>query len=214
MAIRVSAISWVIIMVLFAGIGFAAYKIGTIVPKNQYIEEIKEYRENARLVVKTYSDSMNTLAQMYSDSNKVYQETIESGKKEISRLTAKANGLNIRNRELIYELRVAIDSAPPVCDPVVEACRQTVLGLQREIVTKDSIIVEVEKRDTIRQNQIRVIQLSEKLQLQRADSLDRVILNMPKIKSKPELFGLIKITPTNSFLAGAITGLTLALIVK
>jgi predicted transcriptional regulator len=213
MAIKVSAISWVIIMVLFAGIGFAAYKIGTIVPRNQMIEQVKQYREEAQKVVTTYSDSMNKVAKRHNDSLAILNKVIQKQDVRIGGLTKRATKAEKENIKLVNEFRVAADSAPAVCNPVISSCQKALAGKDREISIKDSTIVEMTKKDTVRLKEIATAQQSALAQMMRADSLDRTILNFPKVESKNELFGFIKVSPTNAFFGGTTIGLLLSLLI-
>jgi len=199
------------IIVLFAITGFVAYKVGNILPKNKYIEQVTEYRKEAQQLVKTYADSLNDLGNKYKDTLTTLQKTVDSKTVQIVMLKVKFATLAKENTILLADLRSVMDSAPPVCAPLVSACQRTVNGLQSQLAVSQATVQESERRDTLRINQLRVSERSEQVQKLRADSLSTKIMAMPK---PPQLFKLINISPTQGFIAGAVATLLTIIIVK
>lgn len=210
MAIRVSAISFVAVILLFIGLGFAAFEIGKILPRNQYNEEIITYRKAAQDVVKQYSDSMNKIARQHEDSFAVLKKVIQKKDVKINTLMKDAVKIKRENVQLVSKFLVAADSAPPVCDPVVDACKKALAGKDKEIANKDNTIAEMASKDTTRIREIGQLQMANLAQLQRADSLDRTIKNFPKPKI---LFKIIDVTPTQAFGIGAAISFVLTVLV-
>jgi len=210
MAIKVSTVSWVLMMVLFLGLGFAAYELGTIIPKNHYIEEVNKYRTEAQNVVKTYSDSMNKVSRRHDDSVAALNKVIQKQDIRIGGLTKRATKIEQENIKLVAEFRAAADSAPPVCDPVVSACTRALAGKDSLLHVKDSTITEMNDKDVNRILELAQVQQSKLAQMQRADSLDRTIMNFPKPK---RLFSIVQVTPTQSFLMGTTLGVILSIVI-
>jgi hypothetical protein len=210
MAIRVSTFSWILITILFFGLAVVAYEFGYRIPRNNYIEEVNRYRTDAQNVVKTYSDSMNKVSKQHDDSVAVLNAAIQKQDVKIGGLTKRATKIEQENIRLVNEFRSAADSAPPVCDPVVSACVIALAGKDSLLYVKDSTIMEMKDKDSNRILELAEAQQSKLAQMQRADSLDRTIMNFPKPK---RLFSIIQVTPTQSFLVGTTLGIILSIVI-
>jgi hypothetical protein len=127
------------------------------------------------------------------------------------RQLAIANGkLDSANKALNDSIDKLMGTIPPetlaTYPPVCQMCLRARAGMLAQIDTFRIQVAELENRDVARLRTIASLDVVVRNRGLEVDSLRTVIVHWP---SQPKMFGVINLTPTQSFLAGITAGIVL-----
>lgn len=174
------------------------------------------YKAHADSVNKFYIDSMeniNRIALAKADVQKAKADSLTRVINRMNWLMTKLDADNTALNDSIDKLLADTTPGQPINPLVCQMCLRARIGMQAEIDSFKIQVGNLERRDTTRLITIAldsVVIANRQLEI---DTLRRTIRNWPKPQSPPRLFGIFKVTPTQSFLGGTLTGLLLVLVV-
>ncbi len=187
--------------------------------------DFAEFREEAAVTVKL-ADSLQQLANVavaVADSaneraDRLTIEVQERGER-ITELEARTEEIEVANDSTFVALMQGRDEETvvreehPVAAPWIRltfSLRKENSLLTQQIVEFRQQVKDFEKRDSARLTTIMAWETGFNLQQARADSLQRIVINIPKGPPKEKLFGIIPLpSRQTSFIVGTIVGVVL-----
>ena len=191
----------ILVIAIFVGL---AYMAGSCQGGKSWMNRYEEYRDNAIVITTELQRKSDSLEAGWLAQKLQYERDTTTLRNEIREYRTMAERLRGSNQRLADSLKklmvdVDIDTLPPVC----QLCFQLNDSLTTEnksLVSQNTALVKLDTANVKALTSLSGLYDSEKY---RADSLSRIIFNLPK-PQYPKLFGLFRISPTTAFMAGVV----------
>ena len=207
----VGSIGVVILLVL------AAYFYGTCQSDDSWRREYENYRVSAQQAATQYVDSINEAI----DSIRFQKEQTDSAAENLTRtnlaLALEISQLRSQLNEIGTIHPIPAESLPPICSPCIQRLDSSisVIRMSNELIeTQKNQISTLESRDTLRVRSLAFWQNMFDKQSEKADSLQRVIIDMPEPPKPPKLFFVLKINPNEAALLGTVLGIIIGTVAQ
>ena len=146
--------------------------------------------------IQVYKDSVVSPTLVYADSVKKVSDSLENvanaAVEESNKKTDKIRVLSSNLSASRGQIKTLMDSlrADTVTVAVCEQCRRAAYQLEEKLAISDELISQLNSRDTLRLVAIESLTRGLRLQSQRADSLQTIIINLPSPPGPTRVFGI------------------------
>lgn len=189
-------------------LAFVMFSLGNCHGKtdlDNFIVEYEEFKKDAETTTK-YADSLKSKVTLLQDSVSAKETTVKQLKIQIAFNSQARARLQTEQREMKTEL----SSVTTIRDTVIVQ-EKIIDNLENQLVVADSTIKTQTQVISIKDQQLSQMQQATALSVARGDSLQKVLLNIPKTPKNPDklIFGIRKPSRTTVFIVGTVTGILL-----
>ena len=204
---------WIITgVVLLVGMNLAT----TCANNSTWNAKYNAYKVHADSVNKFYIDSLERINTIHLASVADHKAEADALIRRSNALSASVARLNLANRHLndsINKLLINWKPGEPINPLVCEMCLRARIGMLHEIDSLNTRVGVLVRLDTTRLQTIADLDVVVANRGIEIDTLRRTIRDWPKPQAPPRLFGIFKVTPSQSFFVGTGVGLILSIIV-
>lgn len=191
---------------VIAGGAFLIFSLGNCSGKTEldkFIIEYEQFKKDAAATTQ-YADSLKSEILVLQDSVAQKETTVNKLKIEIAFNSKARQRLQTEQTQMQSELA----SVTTIQDTVIVQ-EKIIANLENQLTVADNTITTQNEVISLRDQQLQQMQSATKLALQRGDSLQTLISNLPKTPKNPDkfIFGIPKPSRTTVAIASLITGI-------